>query len=339
MLLALHTSPIPEMSKLLRILFGFLCVGLAAAGILAFLFAGFLVIALVSVWLREGRLTSEDIHILARAGEAMLIAGAVVLGAWRLGRHVFGSKLFSSSFKHVPSETGRTERLALSVSTVAMFAIISLWIYERTDGNDWLRVAEVLRWLLVIFFGLHIRVLLHELGHLSAAQILKMDRSKVQIGAGPLLWSFISRRGLRWEWRLWPQIGIVFAQNNRLRGFKRRQVIFTSAGPVADAFIVWGSYVLISRNFGGLFNAFAESAFGVVVVILFWLTTGSAINGLIPHRIHLGLQQLYTDGYWLCHLILASDKEAQEFIMEKKWEQLNVLAKQARIYLQTPQKR
>jgi hypothetical protein len=322
------------MPKLFRIFVAFLCAVLGAAAILGLLLASFLILAMMSVWFHEGHLTEEDMHSLVRGGGALLVTALVLWGTWWLGRRVFGREVFSGSFKQVPSKTGRTERLALSISTVAILAISGLWIYERTRGNEWLRLVEVIGWLVVVFLALHVRVLLHELGHLSAAQLLRMQRWKIQIGTGPLLWWRVSRHGLRWEWRLWPQIGLVFAQKDEVHGFKWRQIVFIAAGPVVDALIIWAGYTLIIRSFGGLFDAFTGNALGVVVVILFWLTTSSAINGLIPHRIHLGLQSLYTDGYWLCRLCLLSDKKAQEFVMRKRWEQFDELARQARMYFE-----
>jgi hypothetical protein len=213
-----------------------------------------------------------------------------------------------------------------------MLAIFALLIYERTHGTDWVRFAEVFGWLLATFLALHIRALLHELGHLSAARLLRMKTWKIQIGSGPLLWARTSRHAVRWEWRLWPQIGLVYAQNADVRGFKWRHMAFIAAGPAVDALMIWASYTLIAEDCGGLLNAFSGSARGVVVVILFWLTTSSAINGLIPHRIHLGLQSFYTDGYWLWHLCLLSDENARNFVRQKDWEQLSELARQARIY-------
>lgn len=323
------------MPKLFRIFIAFICALLAAAAILTLLFSSFLILAMASIWLREGRLLGEDIHLLVRGVDGLLVAAGVLCGVWWFARRVLGSEFFSGSFNQVPSKTGKTERLALSISTVALLAISGFCIYERTRVGEWWGLVEVSGWLLVIFFGMHVRVFLHELGHLLAAQLLRMERQKIQVGTGPLLWSHVSPRLLRWEWRLWPQMGLVYAQRDELCGFKRRHMIFVAAGPMVDALLIWAGYKLIVLQFGGLLSAFTESAPGVVVVILFWLTASSAINGLIPHRIHLGLQRLYTDGYWLCRLVFLSDQTAREFVKRKAWEQSEDLARQARSYFET----
>lgn len=320
------------MRRIFRILIGGICVLIAALAILAALFAAFLVAALVSVWAREGRLLEEDIRLLTRGAAVMLVSAVTIAGVWWIGRRVLGSEVFGASFQQISSKRGRTERLAMNVSAVAMFGIFTVWFYERTSGNEWTRFAQVLIWLFGIFLALHLRVLFHELGHLWAALLLRMHPSIIQIGAGPLLWGYSSGGGLRWEWRLWPQIGFVYARQTKLNGFKWRQFGFVAGGPFADACMVWVGYVLIVRSFGGLIAAFTQSAAGVVVFLWFWLTAISALNGLIPHRVHLGLQKFYTDGYWLFSLIFLSDEKAKQFLARKEMEQLNELARQARVY-------
>jgi hypothetical protein len=320
------------MRKLFRILIGGLCVLIVAVAILSALFAAFLVAALVSVWVKEGRLLTEDIHLLTRGAGVMLVSAVTIAGVWWIGRRVLGSEIFGASFQEIPSKRGRTERLAMNVSAVAMFGVFTVWFYERTSGNEWLRFVQVLIWLFAVFLALHLRVLFHELGHLWAALLLGMHPSRIQIGAGRLLWGHSSRGGLRWEWRLWPQIGLVYATQTKLSGFKWRQLGFIVGGPFADACMVWIGYALITRSFGGLIAAFTQSAAGVVVFVLFWLTATSALNGLIPHRIHLGVQKLHTDGYWLFCLIFLSDEKAKQFLARKEMEQFNELAKQVRAY-------
>jgi hypothetical protein len=320
------------MTRLLRLLIGSICVLLAAAAILAALFAGFLVAAFISIWISERRLLQEDIHQLVRGAAVLVVSAATLAGVWWIGRRVLGSEIFASSFKRVSSKTGRTERLALDISTVAMFGLFAVWLYERVSGNEWMRLAQVSIWLVVVFLGMHVRVFLHELGHLWAAQLLGMRRSKIQVGAGPLLFGHSSGKGLTWEWRLWPQLGLVYAHQIGLSGFKWRQLGFVAGGPVVDACLIWASYALIVRNFGRLVTAFTQSAAGVVAFILFWLTATSAFNGLIPHRVHFGMQKIYTDGYWLFRLLFLSDEKAKQFLARKEMEHFTDLAKWARAY-------
>lgn len=321
-------------AKTFRFFLGIFCLILGALAILAALLALCVIAVLASIQIRGGPVLPGDVRLLIRGAGLLLTAATVLGGLWWLTRHVFGKEVFAGSFTQVASKSGKTERLALSISTVLLLGIGGLLIYERTGGSEWVRSIQVLGWLLFLFLGMHVRVLLHELGHLSAAQIQQIQPLKIQIGTGPLVWSRTSRGALRWEWRLWPQIGFVLAHNKPGRGFKWRQIVFVAAGPFMDALMIYTSYKAILHAFGGLFDAFTENAFGVGIVILFWLTLASAINGLIPHRIHLGAQHLYTDGYWLFHLCFLSNEKAQEFVKRKQWEQLEELAKQARMYFE-----
>jgi hypothetical protein len=320
--------------KALRLVFAIFCTIVAAAAIVAAVIALCMILTLATIWVRGGPVLQGDLRLLIRGIELLLVTAAALAAIWWLARRVFGEEVFAGSFKQVSSKTGKTEWLALSIATVVLFAVAALLIYERTRGSEWVRAVETLGWLLVLFASLHIRVLLHELGHLMAAKIQRMQPHKVQIGTGALFWAHLFGGALRWEWRLWPQLGLVFVDDNRLPGFKRRWLVFIVAGPLVDALIVWAGYSLILQIFGSLMAAFIQSVIGAVGVILFWETAISAINGLIPHRIHLGPQHLYTDGYWLFHLCLLSNAKAQEFVRRKRWEQLEELARQARIYLE-----
>ena len=87
----------------------------------------------------------------------------------------------------------------MNISTAATFAAIALLILQRTSGSEWWRLLTAIGWILPIFLASHLRVLLHELGHLLAAQLLGMRKLKIQVGAGSLLLGQSTRSGLRWE--------------------------------------------------------------------------------------------------------------------------------------------
>jgi Peptidase family M50 len=331
----LSSGILPAMRKCCRLLFAFVCIMSVAASILTFLFAGFLVGALMFAWITEGRLRGDELGMWGRGVAVMLISAGVIWGVWSLSRRVFGTEAFGLSFKQVSSPDGRRELIAMNVSTAAMLVTVGILVYERAAGKEWMRLFEVVGCLVLVFAGMHLRVLVHELGHLWMALGLGMRRSKIQVGTGRLLWGYLSQSGVRWEWRMWPQLGLVFARQNARRGFKWRQIAFVAAGPFVDLLMIYLGYVLIAGSFGGLAAAFTHSGCGIVVFILFWLTASSAVNGLIPHKVHFGLQKIYTDGYWLARLLLLSDADADAFVRRKEWEQFEDLARQARIYFET----
>src|SRR5580765_6325207 len=98
------------MRKLSRILIGAICILVAAVGILAALVATFVVIAFLSIWISEGRLQKEDVHLLVRGAAVIILSAGTIAGVWWISRRVLGRAVFGSSFKQVSSESGMIER-------------------------------------------------------------------------------------------------------------------------------------------------------------------------------------------------------------------------------------
>ena len=222
-----------------------------------------------------------------------------------------------------------SEQFATGIVWIGIGAIASIWLYDRIPGGGWMRTVQAAGWLIVLSLGMHIRVLLHESGHLLAAQLLRMNPLQVQIGTGFLLWRYRSPKGLTWHWRLYPAGGVVYTAAEREQGFKWRYFLVTAAGPLTDALILCIVYNFLIQAYGGLAAAFLHNVAGLVLFALFWFTVVSAVTGLVPHRVYLGTSGLHTDGYWLFRLLRLSDTEAMRAVREAHWQRLIDLARSA----------
>jgi hypothetical protein len=279
-----------------------LCLLLAAIGALVAVLAACFIGVMAIVRFQEGRLLPEDKQLLDKAVIWFFGSGAFAGVAWWLGRRVGGTA--DDSFRLTQTATGRSEEFAQRASLVLFFILLAAWLWPAVPGNGVAKVAVSIGWLVVAYLGLHLRIFLHELGHLSVAWLLGFHLQKIQIGDGPRVWSHRLANGLRCELRVWPRAGLVLAAPQSTRHFKISQALFVGAGPMMDAVLIWSVYCLSSRAYGGLVEAFVSGPGVLTVIVLFWFTVMSAASGLIPHRVWVGGNKMLTDGALLLQILV-----------------------------------
>jgi hypothetical protein len=305
--------------KALQFLFQILCLFLAGAGALAALLTGCFIAVMGIVWFREGALLLEDKQMLAKAVPWFLGSGVFMCITWWLGRQTGGKR--DDSFRLVKSSGGRSEELVQQASQVIFFVVSAIYLWATIPGNSTLKVPMIAGWLIFGYLGLHLRILLHELGHFLVAWSLRFAMRKIQVGVGPRLWACSFANGLLCELRAWPHGGFVFATPRSSRNFRARQFLFVAAGPLTDALILWSAYQLILYSFGGLAAAFVHGAGGLIASVLFWFTAMSAVGGLIPQTVWIGGNKLRSDGYLLFQLCISSHVGPAGFPLNPNWKE------------------
>jgi hypothetical protein len=271
-----------------------------AAGSTAALIASFFVAAMVVVWFKEKALLVTDRAMLAEGVKWLLGSGLLVGLGWWLRKLVAYKP--DDSFRLVESGSGRLEKLVQNVSGFGLVILLVSWLWALDPGSSLTRIPKVAGWILLGFLGLHVRIALHEMGHLAAACLVRLSPRKIQVGVGPPVWSRAFANGLLCEWRAWPHGGFVLVPDRRTEGFRIRQFLFIAAGPLTDFVILWSAYQVMQRAFGGLVELFLHGPGGLLFFSLFWLTVLSALGGLIPRQTLLGPQRVWTDGYLLLQL-------------------------------------
>jgi hypothetical protein len=309
------------MKTVARFLFQVFCMFLVALALVAALFATFFVIAMLIVLCQEGRLQPTDQWMLGQASKWLLIACAFIGIAFWL-RCKIGGEAAGESFRLVESKSGNSEKGFQGISNSVFVILLAIWFWALIPGKDLAKIPAVAGWLILGFLLMHARIALHELGHLAAAGLLGMELRKIQIGEGPLLWSRLLGNGLLCEWRAWSRGGgFVAAYHRTSKGFRVRQFLFTVAGPLADLFILWSTYQLITLAFGSLAAAMTHSAGGLLVVGFFWWTAFSAVGGLIPRKVLVHRRLHWTDGYWLFRLLAGLKTGFPQGAYDSDWKQ------------------
>jgi hypothetical protein len=294
-----------------------LCLFGTALAVFAAAIAACFIAVMGIVWVQEGRLMPEDKRMLAKAAE-WLLASLVVAGlTWWAGRGLGGKK--DDSFRLVRSQTGDSEDRSNKAFVIAFFIAAALLLWPTTSTNVLARISSVLGWLFLLFLGLHLRIFLHELGHLVVAALFRYRLQKLQVGIGSCLGSFRFRSGLRWEWSVWPYGGFVFAVPQSRKHFRLRHALFIAGGPLMDTLVIWAAYHEITRSFGGLAVAFVSGPAGVVTALLFWWTALSFAAGLLPRVIQAEGRKIWNDTSLLLHVLTASHERMRALLWQCDW--------------------
>ncbi len=274
---------------------------------------------MIIVWIQEGKLTLDDKRLGAKA--AICFLGSLVLAGitWWLGRNL-GEK-DDDSFRLIQSHSVRSEERADRTFLVILFVATGALLWSLIPGIAPTRILLVVGWLLVGFLGIHVRILLHELGHLAMAALLRFKLEKLQVGVGRHLGGFRLPNGLICEWRAWPNGGFLFARPRSTAQLRWRQALFVAGGPLMDACILWAAYHGLTFCFGGLGVAFVHGPAGLIASLLYWSTVISAVAGIIPVARWIGGRKIWTDGYLLAHLLIASRERIQALSCQVDWPQ------------------
>ena len=292
-----------------------ICVILIAIGGLAGLITTSLIAALFIAWHHEGRLLAEDWRIFWAAAKSLAVACAVTSFAFWIRKRLIAGEGRDDSFKLVRSASREQERLAQEISQSGLFALLAVCLWTVTSGNVLMRIGTVTGLLTIAFLTLHLRILIHELGHLGAARMLNYQLYKMQVGAGPVLLSYSFAKYLHFEWRVWPHCGFVLAGNPRREHSRLRRSFFISAGPISDILFLWIAYKAIELFYGGFPAVFEHGAGGLLIGVLFsWFVLG-ALSALIPHKTWLGNRKISSDGYLLFRLWTAPKDQIAELMM------------------------
>ena len=278
------------------------------AGLGAVIF-GSLTVAIGSTWFERYRFAPDDLHTL-RIGLEGFCSSAIALLLALYARR----KLNPSALKLVTSRSGRAERYLARGAVLLLQIELAFHTFAVVSGSSerkllWTLVAMFLFWL-----GLHVVILIHELGHAFAALLLGWQVHKVQIGFGPLLLRKESRNGFIGEWRLFSDGGLTIAWPQFAFNSRWRRWLYVAGGPAASFILVGiiGSYLYQINlathglhQFSGVLLA-AICVFGALV----------AFGNLVPYRTSLNEMRPYSDGYHLLAIPFRARKELQEASFE-----------------------
>ena len=299
----------PPLKRFVIFLFEACCLFIVAAGILAVLISSFAVAAMVIVRCTQGALLDMDRYTLGKAVEWLLGSVAVVAVTWFVRLRVISQEGRDDSLRLAESKHPRRDDLVQFCFEIGFFVLLTVSLWGSSLAPPVIKLTIVGGCWSLVFFALHARILIHELGHLFTARALGFQLRKLQVGIGPLLWSHMFNNGLCCEWRLSSRAGFVIAFPRDATGYRARQLLMVLAGPAADGLLIWLGYELIARFYGGLVNAYDHGPVGLTVFGLFWWTVLSALNGLIPHKMRISYREIWTDGYSILCLCTASSEE------------------------------
>jgi Peptidase family M50 len=224
----------------------------------------------------------------------------------------------ATSNPEVKARPGRLNEPSQGAWILMLLAMAMSLLWPVVHGSSSVRILSTAGWLCLIFLGAHLQIFLHELGHLLVAWSLRFRSRKIQVGAGRALWSGTFASGFQFEWRLWPEAGLLWAHNLTTRNYRVRHSLFIAGGPMMDALIVSLGYMLIFR--GKPEGVFAGTPGSIVVGLLFvWTAIGLAGN-LIPRTVWVRGQELRSDGNILWTLWTSSNRQIAQIKAQVEWQ-------------------
>jgi hypothetical protein len=321
------TAPV---KTVLRSLFRALCLLLAAIGALGVIGGASMVAAFAVVWFQEGRLLPEDGRLLGKGALIAVGAALFVYVAWRFANWGATNDRSFRLTKSTPAQELWSQRISLFL----LMFVTGVFGFCSVGGSKLVGLASAAIWMTFTFACLHLHIFLHELGHLTAAWLMKFDLRKMQIGVGREIWSHSLTNGPRIELRAQPIGGFMMAIDPRKTGhFRIRRFVFVAAGPLTDATILWVGYQLVSTGF--LHSEFLAGSGGVVVAVLFACVALTMVSGLIPQTVSIGGRKMWSDGYWLWLLATTSNRRLEILAQQIKWSYALEAARSCKIAART----
>ena len=275
---------------------------------------------MVFVWIQEGALLPTDRTMLA-AGVKWLLGSCVLVGAaWWLRRKI-GNKTGDNSFRLVQSKSGHLEKVVQNVFLISCVVLLAIWLWPRVPGSAIMKVPAVAGWLVAGFLGSHA---LHRSPRTwtfgrRLARRLRSSKNTGRRGTCALV-SLLRQRSARAVAGL-AQHGLYVCHSAEDEGIQSATISLVAAGPLANLIVLWVTYQLITRAFGGLVAAFDAGPGGLMVFALFWWTALAAREGLVPHKVRSDHQEVWSDGYWLLRLWTGSGADITELARSSNWRE------------------
>jgi len=158
--------------------------------------------------------------------------GAAAFPGERLARAGWGRRSVCPHCHEQRRARGLLRDVLLLIGFVALARLASLPIAHLLTAC-WLNLS-----FLIVALGLG--VVVHEAGHAFAARTLGFEVHAVRLGQGRLRRAF-ELAGMRWEWRGWPDAGLLVASRTEPHGLLPRLLALVLAGPavtVASALLL-----------------------------------------------------------------------------------------------------
>jgi Peptidase family M50 len=288
---------------------------LVAVGFLAAVFASCGLILMFIVRCKEGALQATDWRVVTVSAKWLLASVVVTGGIWWLRCRTIPIEARGNSLRLTASKSRHGEEVGQLFFGIVLCAIFAWLVWGIARGSPATKVVTVVVTLAVALLLMHVRIFIHELGHLFVAWMLRFELHKIQVGTGPSLCSFLFKKGLLFEWHLSPKAGFVIAFPQADKNLRLLQLMFVVAGPLADLLVILTGYKLITGLYGSLGAAFDQGTAGFGAVVLFWWTVFSAVSGFIPHKVRIGGHDIWTDGYWILRLCFTPTKHKTEWAL------------------------
>ena len=252
---------------------------------------------------KEGHLVGDEIQTLWRAGLIAVGGSLIATGAlWLRWRYFVRQAGSANAFRLTPPQTSRQTRWVWYFNTLIYGGGMAVLLWQRSEGETTLRALEVTAWMLVLFLGLHARILVHEVGHLIAAWLTGITATKLQVGTGPVVFRRQSPGGMILEWRLLPGGGLVDSFYLAERGHRWKYWLMILGGPAANlALLLVIAWSLLEET--GRLPLLAElGPGGLVLAALGGWTAMMTLVNFVPFKGRVGDRLVLSDGWQLLTL-------------------------------------
>jgi hypothetical protein len=211
---------------------------------------------------------------------------------------------------------GRDRSMIVAMSTFLWPAAAVLWFFLAPNpGVNSARLISAVVGFAALYFGIHVFIFCHEMGHLIMATVLRMEVERLQVGTGRLL-AGGSLGGVRFEWRALHGGGFVMAGTDQERFWRLRRWLMIAGGPAAH---LAGCFLLawwLRQQYGVPWaSAGWYHAPGFFALFLLWFEAYRLLFVFLPTSARLEGRALHTDGYWLLRLPFLSAAVVRQTIV------------------------
>ncbi len=265
--------------------------------------AGSVTAGLLFARFKEGHFVGDEIQTLWKAGLIAVGGSLVTTGAcWLRWRYFTGPDRSVNAFRLTPPQTSRQTRWVWYFNTLIYGGGMAVLLWQRSEGETAPRILEVTAWMLLLFLGLHARILVHEVGHLIAAWLTGITATKLQVGTGAVVFRCQLQGGMLLEWRLLPGGGLVDSFYLAEKGHRWRYWLMILGGPAANVtLLLIIAWCLLDET--GHLPLLAELRPGGLVLAALggWTAMMTLIN-FVPFKGRVGDRLVLSDGWQLLTL-------------------------------------